>query len=421
MIKINEKQKRIIVFSLFIVLVAILFLIILFGHIFAKNGNKEKEVPLDYGKMFDEYVNEVKRVSTNYYNEKEELPIYDWIRINVYNKYAVSCEEFNIYYPDLIRLKNCTVENSKDKYSKDIRIDKASADNLKVCYKKGLGIEDQQTFYGSCGRVSDIDYVEYKVYCTTSRCNIVEDLRNYVSILEEDQTIHVYDFENNELIYKTTPNIRVEYIFYGDVIGLYLKNALNETAIYNIELKKVVADYGKYQYKDKHSTIMVVDNLFLLKVTLKDKTGAIDFKSGEIVIDIEYDELIGNVYDKNRYIFGVKGKKNILVDARTGEKKLGGKGYSAISYTEYNGGFALVYDETQLMLLKGNGDLLKVLETINISYKYHNSSISRDASIIYMEFMIIDSEEIFECIEFHYNLKTNSFGKTNKKCHYPVP
>jgi len=408
----KKKKKKIIIIASSIAGGLLLLGIVLFFVL--RGGKPEEEETIDYQAIMEAYAEEIERVALIYHNANGTLPTKERLLEEITFDYNVDCEEIEILHPNLIRLIECRVESSEELFSKEILLEDIAADILTVCYGPVDTISwHNNTMPGTCPSGSGLR--EYKIECITDQCNIVEAFSEYVTILERNGNIWVYNFIREEIVYENDENHNIRFITYRNrLLAFVLVNERNQLAIYNRASEELVIPFGRLRFNEDMMYVVRGINNHILVFESGMEFGALNLANGRVIIPVEYDAIFRFEQMEDRYLIGAKNQVMYLIETDTGTVLLNGRSFSAISPTSNLGGHALVMDGNYLRLLKINGEEV-ISQRLEGDVIFFDAGVSNNLMRVYIKVFEMITLEEDDCVEYAYDFRTASFHRTGKQ------
>lgn len=333
----KKKLAIIVVATLLVIIIAVVLFFVL------KDDNNTSETPKEEVEQPNENVpsdEECKQI-INSYGNKVAIYVRDQIAqgndvtnmkpeamVSFLDGYEVKCEVFNLDNNGNIVLNNCSINGSEAIYSFEKTYSATKPDtDYKVASKKGI-----LTFYFDGYWLSDEydeeedDYKKYTIKCEEDSCVLDSYLEYYAVVKEKSGKINVYNFYNGKKVYTALAGYEVNIIGKYDedyeeyAFALTLRNPEEQEALYSLEQKKIIFDYGVYTYNWESNYIwveyvMVYDNL--LQVYKNKKVGLVNADTYEVVLEpTEYDK----ISTSGNFIYVTKGKYEGLLKYNIKEK-----------------------------------------------------------------------------------------------------
>ena len=322
--KSNKSNK-----SLFIILsiiIGVLF-VILIVLLFVFNSNKKEEndnnkvinneeeknelSKSEMSKIIDLYGKSLEKEIVNYFNQNNKLPDFSTVNNLVDLDYEVVCFVREIYEDKTIYLNECMIDYKEVDYSygvkqeiKEVVVDN---NNIKVYVHKNTKkatleepVNKEEYYLYSSNVDSEIenlsllDGTSYLTYYDISKKT--HELYNYIV---GRRAFHNVDYSYASIIYRAGDvgvNKTSEYVV------LHLNNS--KARLYNLFTGNPIGD--EYDGISNHQ--IVNDRIMVYN---EKKYGVMNIKTGELVIPIEYDNLINS----GSSIVGEKDKKTYILDS----------------------------------------------------------------------------------------------------------
>ena len=190
----KKGKKKLIIIILSIVLVIVLT-IVLTLVLTKDNGKQEKEEPIDYEKIINEYGKSIENTIHTYLGENDEIPT--WSKVNELNKYdqhEIVCETHNIYNDGSIYLNECKVDEKKVKYSYGEEKEEVKEGKKLSIYK----VDYSDDYYRYSPKNEAGSSLVATITCKTENCEYIEAYDKYVFVKEEDK-YYLYNYENDSM------------------------------------------------------------------------------------------------------------------------------------------------------------------------------------------------------------------------------
>jgi hypothetical protein len=225
-----KKKKKLIIagISIVVVIVAfVLFVILTNGKDEKETEKKKEDTVTDYAKIMTEYGNLLEIKVKNYIIVNNAVPKADEILATLdYNDHNISCNIIEFYNDRTIYLSDCSIDNSRNKYSYGINKEEmVSGASGKIYVLK----DKEDGYIYTSKTIDDSSSVVYTYECTNKDCSILDNSENHLLIL--DDKTKIFDYKTEKLI----KEIDLSAIKYEYASIAYYNNKIYGLVIYNDE------------------------------------------------------------------------------------------------------------------------------------------------------------------------------------------
>jgi hypothetical protein len=418
----KSKKKLILILSLVLLLVvAIVVVVVLFlNKDKKKDPEKPKEPEVVEPTISDE---EAQQVMTEYGNKlvifvREHIAQgFDVATIkqeavsSLVEGYTVSCEEFTLENNGNVKLDKCKINNSEAKYSFEKTYSTKPDSNYLISSKNGV----LTFYYDEWSAIDEKEFKEYEysaddydkfvIKCEESSCVLDKFYVDHAIVKEESGKASVYHLKNKKKIYTALAGYELNFLGQYDseynekAIGIIIRNPEAQEALYSIEKKKIVVDFGLYTFDwDNIDMCYTCDTSVVnsfIRVHKGNLTGLIsastfeevlepgDYKNltaGDKYVFIQDNKYYGvmkynaktkkvemlikpnkytNVDIKEDFVYVENEDKYGVYDGNTGKQLLNGKYYDAVIVGLGSTKKAFVLDGEILKILDLDGNMIK--------------------------------------------------------------
>ena len=276
------------------------------------------------------------------------------------------------------------------------------------------------------------------ITCKTNDCSFVSDSMYYNGdgkyvLIRENANIDVYTIDDGKFIV-TLGNVKNAELF-GNKKNIYVTNNEDKSAIYNLDKKKYITDFGDIQISigGHFSSIAApYEPIFYgnaIVITENDKYGIMSLNDGKILYNIEYDEYKAG-FDTNqdtfendiflehsKYVAMKKDKNLILLQYSKETQKIEN---IDMDFLKNDVSDLLGLSEEIILVKKGDGNIYfcnlktekyKMLDDVISEYRF----AYLDKNIAKFRYT---SDNGFKCIQYIYNKDENTIVKEEKESNY---